>query len=424
VPIDIGGEAVVLETRWNLHPIPTNGFKLHCAGRTFGYSADTQYDPELLNRLHAQGKLSDRHYDDLMYFLWTADGQPKADLVYHEAGIPPIHTDKAQLQRLPESVKERLYLVHIADRDVPEGFTPRKPPLFATQVLVPPTAGSRDRILLETMRLVCYLYDTPEGTLEDLLRDAELQRYSADEVIIQKGRVAKQETLRFYVIVDGEVAVKDGRRLITKLGKADSFGEWGISHLSGYRVADVVAVCPCQCLQFTEAQYRQLITHHPVIQDRIDKIRNFLPRLQFAQARARLKAAVDPSLQRSVIADMTIGQLSGVAMFSEVRVFRERHAVITEGEEADGFYILLNGHLLATVGDRVVGELSEGDVFGEIGLLEGGKRSATVTVVSVDAEILCMNTRSFQDLLHAGPAFAWGIRETAAQRQAISRGTA
>ena len=38
VPIEIGGETVVLESRWNLHPIPTNGFKLHCAGRTFGYS--------------------------------------------------------------------------------------------------------------------------------------------------------------------------------------------------------------------------------------------------------------------------------------------------------------------------------------------------------------------------------------------------
>jgi CRP-like cAMP-binding protein len=315
-----------------------------------------------------------------------------------------------------------MYLVHVADRDIPDGYVPAKPPLFTTHVLLPPTPRSRRRILLETLRLVCYLYDIPAQTLEELLRGGQVQRYAADEVIIQKERVGKHETLRFYVVVDGEVAVKEGRRLMTKLGKADSFGEWGISHLSGFQVADVVALRPCQCLQFTEAQYRWLVERHVVVQERIGKIRSFLPRLQFAQARARLKAEMDPSLGRSVITDMTTGQLSGVAIFSEVRVFREGQAVVVEGEAADGFYILLSGHLLAKVGGRVVGELSEGDVFGEIGLLEGGKRSATVTVASVDAEVLCMNTHGFQDLLQAGPAFSWGIRETAAQRLAISRG--
>ncbi len=52
VTIEIGGERAVLETRWNLHPIPTNGFRLSFGGRTFGYSGDTQYDPSLLARLH------------------------------------------------------------------------------------------------------------------------------------------------------------------------------------------------------------------------------------------------------------------------------------------------------------------------------------------------------------------------------------
>ena len=51
---------------------------------------------------------------------------------------------------------------------------------------------------------------------------------------------------------------------------------------------------------------------------------------------------------------------------------------------------------------RFIGELSEGDVFGELGLLEGGTREANVTGVSVDAEVL------FQHLLHTVPAFALG----------------
>src|SRR6266853_753016 len=70
---------------------------------------------------------------------------------------------------------------------------------------------------------------------------------------------------------------------------------------------------------------------------------------------------------------------------------------------------------------RFIGELSEGDVFGELGLLEGGTREANVTVVSADAEVLFMSTRSFQHLLHTVPAFAWGIWETAAGRRDLIR---
>src|SRR5262245_29570465 len=86
-------------------------------------------------------------------------------------------------------------------------------------------------------------------------------------------------------------------------------------------------------------------------------------------------------------------------------------------DKADGFSTLLSGHLAVGTGGRFTSELSEGDVFGEIGLLEGATHEASVTVVSADAEVLFMSTQSFQHLLHAMPAFAGGIWETAAGRE-------
>ena len=52
--------------------------------------------------------------------------------------------------------------------------------------------------------------------------------------------------------------------------------------------------------------------------------------------------------------------------------------VITEGDVADAFYVVLSGHLDVFNGDRQVNELDAGDWFGEIGLLEGRPRTATV----------------------------------------------
>jgi CRP-like cAMP-binding protein len=416
VRIEVAGDFALLETRWNLHPIPTNGFKLTFGGRTFGYSGDTQYDPAMLEDLRRRGKLPETHFRDLMYFFWTPEGEPVVDLLYHEAGIPPIHTDKEALRALPDTITSRMSLVHIADEDVPRGFAPGKPRLFATEVLLPPTPRSRRRVLLEMMRAVAYLYDIPSDTLETLLHGAEIVTYVPDEVIIRKGPVAPGEPMPFQIIADGRVSVRDGRRVITTLGKADTFGEWGISHQRGFRAADVVADRPSQAIRLGEQQYHWLVGKHSVIQERVSKIRSVLPRLQVAQEHARLKAAREPGA-RSLIEHMTSSQLSAFAIFSVIRNFKQGQHIIVEGDEADGFYILLSGHLAVATEGRFIGELSEGDVFGELGLLEGGTREASVTVVSADSEVLFMSTRSFQHLLQTVPAFAWGIWETAAGRR-------
>jgi CRP-like cAMP-binding protein/L-ascorbate metabolism protein UlaG (beta-lactamase superfamily) len=407
VQIEVAGDFAQVETRWNLHPIPTNGFKLTFGGRTFGYSGDTQYDAAMLEDLRRRGKLTEEHFQDLMHFFWTPDGEPTVDLLYHEAGIPPIHTDKEALRALPGAVTSRMSLVHIADGDMPRGFAPGKPRLFATQVLLPPTPRSRRRVLLETMQNVAYLYDMPSDTQETLLHGAEIVTHFPDEVIIRKGPVAPGEPMHFQIIADGRVSVRDGRRVITTLGKADTFGEWGIGHQPGFRAADVVADRPTQTIRLTEEQYRWLVGKHPVIQERVNKIRSLLPRLQLAQERARLKAALDPGAS-SVIEHMTASQLSGLAIVSRIEKFKQGHRVLVEGDEADGFYILLSGHLAVGTEGRFISELSEGDVFGEVGL-EGETRKATVTVVSADAEVLSMSTRSFHHLLHTVPAFASGI---------------
>ena len=99
-----------------------------------------------------------------------------------------------------------------------------------------------------------------------------------------------------------------------------------------------------------------------------------------------------------------------------------REAVIVrEGDPAEAFYVLMSGHLRATVGGRIVRELAEGDGFGEIALLQGGTRTATITVDSADAELLVMRRPDFDRMLASMPAFAWGVWETATAREETSR---
>jgi len=128
------------------------------------------------------------------------------------------------------------------------------------------------------------------------------------------------------------------------------------------------------------------------------------------------QAGVQPGVQ-SVIEGMSTNQLSSLAIRSTVQTFKQGHPIVSRDEEADGFYILLSGHLAVTIDGRVMSELSEGDTFGERGLVAGATYETDVTVVSVDAEVLFVSTRSFHDLLRRVPAIGWGIWETVAGRR-------
>jgi CRP-like cAMP-binding protein len=114
---------------------------------------------------------------------------------------------------------------------------------------------------------------------------------------------------------------------------------------------------------------------------------------------------------------MTTRQLAGLAMFGEVRTFERGERIVVEGTASDGFYVLLSGHLSVVAGGWTVGELLEGEIFGEIGLLEGGPRQATVAVASADADALFISTETFRRLLDSLPSFAWGIHEMVEQRR-------
>src|SRR5262249_36512108 len=100
---------------YTLHSIPTIGFECYFGGRSFAYSADTLYDPALIEGMHREGVIGTERRDALLHFPWHHS------LVVHEAGGPPIPTPVARLAELPDEVKRRLRVIHVAETDLPEG---------------------------------------------------------------------------------------------------------------------------------------------------------------------------------------------------------------------------------------------------------------------------------------------------------------
>ncbi len=93
---------------------------------------------------------------------------------------------------------------------------------------------------------------------------------------------------------------------------------------------------------------------------------------------------------------LDIGQLKRVPLFSEVaddaleviapfatiEEWPEGKVLVKEGGFSNFFYAIESGSAEVTRGDDHVADLSDGDIFGEQGLLEHQQRSATVTATS------------------------------------------
>jgi voltage-gated potassium channel len=87
------------------------------------------------------------------------------------------------------------------------------------------------------------------------------------------------------------------------------------------------------------------------------------------------------------------------------------------GERATGstFFVLVDGEATVTVAGKQIGQLTAGEFFGELALLRGGRRSATVTTTT-PARVLVLFGADFEQLREAHPAVAREIDATMARR--------
>jgi CRP/FNR family cyclic AMP-dependent transcriptional regulator len=90
-------------------------------------------------------------------------------------------------------------------------------------------------------------------------------------------------------------------------------------------------------------------------------------------------------------------RLRRIAQSSEVREFPPGETVVATGAPPDWFYVILGGEAKVT-GRPATRALGPGDYFGELALLDGGTRSATV-VATDDLHVLRMPRHAFFELL-------------------------
>ena len=86
-----------------------------------------------------------------------------------------------------------------------------------------------------------------------------------------------------------------------------------------------------------------------------------------------------------------------------------------EGDPGDCLHVLLSGRLVVRRAGVVVADLGRGSVVGELAVLSGSPRAATVTAAR-DSTLLQIDADAVRDVLTAHPAASMGLAEVLADR--------
>jgi len=89
--------------------------------------------------------------------------------------------------------------------------------------------------------------------------------------------------------------------------------------------------------------------------------------------------------------------------------------IFSEGDKGDAMYVVPTGEVVIERGGHVMETLGGGGIFGEMALIDGSPRSATVRA-KTDCEVAPINQKSFLFLVHETPYFAIAVMRALADR--------
>jgi len=131
----------------------------------------------------------------------------------------------------------------------------------------------------------------------------------------------------------------------------------------------------------------------------------------------RLHKDAKAELIRSLplFADCTASEVAEVAAIADEIDLSAGRKLTTQDADGQEFVVIVDGTAEVIKGEDVVNQLGAGDFFGEIALLTGAPRTASV-VASTDVHALVIEGHAFRRLLEDAPDIREKVERALAER--------
>ena len=245
--------------------------------------------------------------------------------------------------------------------------------------------------------------DLPRDAFIALFERCPLRRFPEGGRIIEQGTKGDA----FYVICAGSVRIVRqtgaGQRELATLGEGAFFGEMAL--LSGApRSASVVSASEeTQVLEISAPVLAALSRRYPQV---ARALRRFC-RQRLLSELVNTSAIFQPFGRKD--------RRELVERF-RAREVRRGDILIHEGQQVDGLYVVLSGEVAVSKGGQPLARLHEGELFGEMSLLQKTPASATVTAAR-NTSLLRLPREDFDTLILTHPQILALVSELTESRQ-------
>ncbi len=315
--------------------------------------------------------------------------------IYAEQGlvVQAIAINKIVLRLDPRQteIKERLKTLSIERGDD-----------WAMRIVTPeehvqaPDISGKDRVKMSLERTPL-LSSLSGDELEAFIDSLQLRHVEADAPVFREGDRGDY----LYLIGMGNVLLRardaqGRRRVFSHLSEGDFFGERTfmsrVPHLD-----EAIAETDCNILMIDRVTFDEWTMKYPGIQSTVE---------DFYRQRVLARVlAITPVFEGIP----TEARLALAGHFC-LRTFEKGDVVVREGEMEDTFYLIRSGSVdvstsdMGKDGDQIeLGNMGEGDFFGEVALLTDKPRTATVTACE-KAELMELSRTDFNEITRAFPS--------------------
>ena len=236
--------------------------------------------------------------------------------------------------------------------------------------------------------------DLNRQELTRVMEKIQAKRFSAGKIICREGEPGNS----LYIISHGKVAVSRRqpgaeRIVLNELKAGDFFGEFAYFS-NARRQATVEALEDTEVLEMTKDELQRVVGEFPTVSRVLFKFykERVLDNLLAASA---LFQTFPPEERREILEEVTLEEFPAGA------------SVIEEGAPGDCLYIIKSGEVEVFTLDPkkeklILATLHEGDYFGEISLLTGRARTASVKVLRA-AELARLDKKNFDRIVARHP---------------------
>jgi CRP/FNR family transcriptional regulator, cyclic AMP receptor protein len=121
-----------------------------------------------------------------------------------------------------------------------------------------------------------------------------------------------------------------------------------------------------------------------------------------------MKPKVDALREVPLFADLSTRDLKRLAGSMSEMSYATGDTVVSQGKGGVGFFVILDGRAKVSQDGEDRAALGPGDYFGEMALIDGDDRTATVTA---DGDLRCaaMNMWNFRPFVKEHPDVAWAL---------------